>query len=167
MESDFGRKDADGSADAYSSAAASEALKELNADGARLADRVVTPWWYHGVLGVIVAAFVGSQVLDGAAPLFVVALGIVALPVLTTAYSRRYGVTVTRPAGRRSRRLLFGTVAVLVVAMIAAIVLTFIDVSPWWVLVPTTAAFIATVVFGRRYDDALRGELTRNGDARL
>lgn len=139
------------------------ALSTLDADGERLAGRVVTPWWYHVSLGAIVAAFVASQALPAGASAALLALGILALPLLTTIYSRRYGLTITQPAGRRSRRLLLSTLAILISAMACGVVIKLTGAEPWWVLAPAAVAFAATVVLGRRYDDALRGELARPG----
>ncbi|HET6393633.1 MAG TPA: hypothetical protein VFG13_12495 [Blastococcus sp.] len=51
MESDGGTMDA--------TAAAAE-LAALDADRAALADRVVQPWWYDALLGLLVAGFVSS-----------------------------------------------------------------------------------------------------------
>lgn len=148
-------------------AAAREALRQLQDDGSRLAVRVVTPWWYHPVLGVIVAAFAGSQVLPGMAAIWIVAIGIVLLPVLTITYSRRYGVSTTQPAGPRSHRLLLTMLTVLILAMVSSLAIKFLALSAWWGIIPAAFAFFATVMLGRRYDDALRDELGgKTGQAR-
>lgn len=148
-----------GGAPRPSSAQARDVLSSLDADGTRLAARVVTPWWYHLTLGVIVAVFVGSQALPGSASIGLVALGIIALPILVTVYNRRYGVSISQPTGPRSRRLLFTTVAVLVVAMLSSLVFKMIGFDPWWALIPAVLAAAATTLLGRRYDNALRSEL--------
>lgn len=140
-------------------AAAREALAQLQDDGSRLASRVVTPWWYHLALGVIVAAFAGSQVLPAITSLWIVAIGIVLLPVLTITYGRRYGVSTTQPAGPRSKRLLLTMLTVLILAMVSSLAIKFLALSAWWGIVPAVFAFFATLLLGRRYDDALRDEL--------
>ena len=142
------------------SAEARDALSALDADGASLAERMVTPWWYHLCLGLIVAVLTGAQALPGAYSIIVIALGIIAIPLLTTAYNQRYGISTTQPAGPRSRRLLFIAVAFLVVAMVSALVLKLTEQNPAWGLVPAAVAAVATVLIGRRYDDALRAELS-------
>ena len=146
-----------------SPAEAQAALAALDVDAVRLAERVVTPWWYHPALGLIVALLVGAQALAPTPAIILTVLGVVLLPVLAAVYTRRYGVSVTRPAGPRSRRLLFATIAVLALAMVSVLVLRAADASPWWAVVPVAIAFMATVALGRRYDDALRGELAHNG----
>ncbi|WP_126412798.1 hypothetical protein [Acidipropionibacterium jensenii] len=140
-------------------ASARETLRQLQDDGSRLAARVVTPWWYHPALGAIVAAFVGSQVLPGSTAIWIVAVGIMLLPVLTITYNRRYGVSTTQPAGSRGKRLLLTLLAILILAMVSSLAIKFLAFSPWWGLIPAVSALLATVVLGRRYDDALRDEL--------
>ncbi|MEO2134986.1 hypothetical protein E5344_10065 [Microbacterium laevaniformans] len=147
-------------------AAAREVLAQLQDDGSRLASRVVTPWWFHPALGVIVAAFAGSQALPGIASIWIVAIGIAVLPVLTITYGRRYGVSTTQPAGPRSRRLLLTMLTVLILAMVSSLAIKVLALSAWWGIIPAAFAFSATVVLGRRYDDALRDELGgRTGQA--
>lgn len=140
-------------------AQAREALKSLNSDGAALSRRVVTPWWYHSALGLIVAGMIGSQVMPGVASTMVVALCVVAIPVLTTTYSRRYGVTITQPAGPRSKRLLLMTLGVALVAVLGGVAIKLTGSSAWWIILPAVVAFVVTVILGRKYDDALRGEI--------
>ncbi|AWB86352.1 hypothetical protein C3E77_06820 [Mycetocola zhujimingii] len=126
----------------------------------------MTPWWYHVALGAIVALFVASQAMPTAAMSVAIVLGIVALPVLTTVYSRRYGVSVSQPAGPRGRRLLLMTLGVLVAAMLSGVALKLAGIALSWVMVPAVLAFIVTVVLGRRYDDALRREIAARTHAR-
>ena len=135
------------------------ALEDLEYDGATLAARIVTPTWYHPVLGVITAVFAGALALPGAWPVMAVATGIVAIPVLTPTYTRRYGVAVSKPVGPHSRRLLRVMIAVLIAAMMSALALKLLGIDPWWALVPAAITFATTVVVGRRYDDALRQEI--------
>lgn len=157
MENDSGH--AGDQSDRPEAAAAQEALRQLQDDGSRLAARVVTPWWYHPALGAIVAAFAGSQALPGAAAIWIVAIGIVLLPVLTITYNRRYGVSTTQPAGPRSKRLLLTTLTILILAMASSLAIKFLALSAWWGLVPAAVVFVATIALGHRYDDALRDEL--------
>jgi hypothetical protein len=138
---------------------AQTALDDMTRDQQHLAARIITPWWYHPALGLITAVFAGGHALPGAWPLGAIVLGIAAIPVLTTAYARTAGVVVTKPAGPRSRRLLLATLLVLVAAMSCSIAFKFLGVSPWWALIPAGVTFVATVVLGRRYDEALRQEI--------
>lgn len=145
-----------------SASEAADILSRLSADRPRLAKQVVTPWWYHPALGLIVSVLVLAQVLSPPLSISLVTLGIIAIPVLTTAYSRRYGLSLTQPTGKRSGRMLLASVGVLALAMAGALVVRLTEVSSWWVLPVVISAFVATVVLGRRYDKMLRKELAQD-----
>lgn len=138
---------------------ARETLASLDDDGARLAERVVTPWWYHPILAAIVAATVISQALPGTWGVTLLPLAIIAIPLLMLAYTKHSGVATTQPAGPRSKRLLLVLVSIMILAMASTIAFKVTDSSPWWALVPAAIAAGATVVLGRRYDAVLRQEL--------
>jgi hypothetical protein len=139
---------------------AAEQLADIHQARAAVADRLVTPWWYHPALGALLAGYVvgisvgGTGVKIASGVLFaaaVVALGDV--------YRRRTGVWVSGfDAGRASRW------AIALGALIGAVVLTawattsYTDLRwPVWVL--AVAGFAGTVVIGRRFDSALRAQL--------
>ncbi|PPF78429.1 hypothetical protein [Pseudoclavibacter sp. Z016] len=159
MASDFEDQTPDSRATSPSRDQAQAALDDLGHDSQGLAARIVTPWWYHPALGVITAIFAGAHALPGAWPMVLLVLGIVAIPILTTTYSRRFGVVVTKPAGPRSKRLLLATLGVLVAAMMSSLAFKFLSIDPWWALIPAGVTFMATVILGRRYDEALRQEV--------
>lgn len=159
MENDFWRDGPDDSTTRSAAAQARGVLHDLNVDGAELSKRVVTPWWYHSALALIVAVFIGSLAVPGALSTMVVVLGVIALPLLTTAYSRRYGITITQPAGPRSKRLLLATLGIALAALLAGVAIKLVAVSPWWTYLPAAVAFVATLVLGRGYDSALRSEI--------
>ncbi|TQJ31302.1 hypothetical protein [Microbacterium sp. SLBN-146] len=138
-------------------------LDGLTADGASLATRVVTPWWYHLTLGLVVATIVMSQTLPAPLSIGLVVAGIVSLPVITTTYTRRYGVSASSPVGPRTRRLLVTTLIVLAAGMVAALAIRATEQSAWWGLLPAGVVLFATIVLGRRYDAALRLELAGGG----
>lgn len=140
-----------------------DTLAGLDVDRALLAERVVTPWWYHPILGGIVALLVGAQALPGVLSVTVLALGVVMIPVLVTVYTRRYGVSVTGSVGPRTRRLMAVLVGVLTVGMVSNLIIKFTGVGPAWGLVGAVICGAVTVVLGRRYDDLLRTELASGG----
>lgn len=152
--------------DAPSPAEARAALTALDADGALLAQRVATPWWYHPILALIVAAIIGSQALPGNGGLVVLPLALLGLTLLVVTYTRHTGVSTTRPAGPRSRRLLFVLVCLMMVGLVSSTALKLTGSSPTWALLPAAVVALATLVLGRRYDDALRTELARPTSAR-
>lgn len=140
-----------------------DTLAELDIDQALLAERVVTPWWYHPILGGIVALLVGAQALPEVLSVSVLALGVVMIPVLVTVYTRSYGVSVTGPVGPRTRRLMAVLVGVLTVGMVSNLIIKFTSVEPAWGLVGAVICGAVTAVLGRRYDDLLRTELASGG----
>lgn len=135
------------------------ALRDVSKDGGTLAAQIITPWWYHPALGVITAVFVVAHALPGVWPVVAIAIGIIAIPVLTTTYASRFGVAVSKPAGPRGRRLLLVVLAVLVGGMALSLAFKVLELAPWWALVPAVITFAVTVILGRRYDDALRREI--------
>lgn len=145
--------------DPLAPAYALNALSDLDRDSANLAERVVTPWWYHAALGAIVALTVAAQALPQPAASTLVVLGILAIPLVMHSYGRRHGLATTQPAGPRSRRLLLISVGVLVGAFIAVLAFKLIGVPEVWLLLPASVAGMATVALGRRYDVALRQEI--------
>lgn len=148
-----------------SPADARRALLDLEDDGATLAARVVTPWWYHPAVGGIVAVVVCVQALPFPWSLVVLPLAVLGLPGVVVAYRRRYGVWVAEPAGPLSRRLYRAMIATFLLSFAAALVVRYTTVPDVWVLLPAAAAFVAAVVLGPWYDDALRRELAGSGRA--
>lgn len=98
MENDSGSGASDGDA-------AREALSALDADGARLAQRVITPWWYHPILGVIVALMIFGVAYPGALGFGLVAIGVIGIALLVRVYTLRTGVWISRAAGPSTRQL--------------------------------------------------------------
>jgi len=162
MENDSSRNDATDPQGLPSPLEAREMLSHLEDDGSALSERLVTPWGYHLIMGVIVALLVGSQALPVAVSGILLALGFIAVPVLTITYARRYGISIGQPAGPRSKRIVLITVGVLVLGMIANMVIKFVGLSPWWGLIPAALAFTATILLARRYDNALRNDIAGN-----
>lgn len=166
MENDLGAQGRGEGESPLSADEARAALAGLDSDGAALAERIVTPVWYHPILGGLVAVLVVATALPGGASSIVLALGVVGLVLLVLEYRRRYGVLTTQPAGRRSRRLLAVMVVVVMSCMVSSLVVKLAELPLWWMLAPALLAMVVTVVLGRRYDAALRSEIGRGGGAR-
>ena len=147
-------------------AEAHAALSGLAADATRLAERVVTPRWYHPTLGAIVALICCTQALPSPASVAFLPVALFALPLLALAYRQRYGLWIAQPTGARSRRLLAALVTLVLLSFCAALVVKFTTVDYGWVLLPAAIAFVGSVLLGRRYDDALRRELAGSGGGR-
>ncbi|ATG50707.1 hypothetical protein CFK38_03615 [Brachybacterium vulturis] len=135
------------------------ALDALDEDASQLAGRLVSPWWYHLVLGVIVAAAIGAQALPTVPSVSVIMLVVLWIPVLMRSYTSRYRISMTRPAGPRSRRMLLLILAVLALLVASGVVLKIASLPQWWVLLPAGVGVVATVLLGRRYDAVLRSEV--------
>ncbi len=127
---------------------------------------MVTPAWYHPTLGAIVALICCTQALPSPASLAFLPVALFALPALVLVYRRRYGVWIADPAGPRSRRLLSAFVVLVVLSFGAALAVKHTPVGYGWVLVPAAVGLAASVLLGRRYDDAVRHELAGPGGGR-
>lgn len=155
MESDGGTMDA--------TTAAAE-LAALDADRAALADRVVQPWWYDALLGLLVAGFVSSYstrhpwIICGALVVFLAGLrGLVAV------YRRITGMWVNglRPgATQRATRVWFVVYAVVIAA--AAVVEYGLEIRGAMVVAGLVLGVTIAVIsqwWARIYVAELRGEL--------
>lgn len=152
MENDSGSGASDGDA-------AREALSALDADGARLAQRVITPWWYHPILGVIVALMIFGVAYSGALGFGLVAIGVIGIALLVRVYTLRTGVWISRAAGPSTRQLQRVLMVINIVLMGTALALRVTEPAPWWALLPALSGLFATWVMGRHYDRELRREL--------
>lgn len=164
MATEFGRDSSGAPGPAPSSRQAQDVLAGLDADQALLAQRIVTPWWYHPVLGGILAVIVISYaLLPLGYPFLAVAAGLVAMVLLLRSYSRHYGVEVTGWLGPRTRRLQVAVGILVGACILSSSVIMLVGVSAWWALLPAAAVFSGVIVLGRRYDEAMRGEMARGG----
>ncbi len=148
-----------------------EALADVTASRESVADRLVTPWWYHPILGALLAAIVLVSALDAATwiVLVVTVSCAVGMGILAGAYQRVTGLWVDlRNTGPRSRRWWLAYAAVVLITIGLAIAPSFTDVAypvPVAVLI-ATVVLAATIILGRRIDTALREEI-RSGSASL
>ncbi|MDP9793565.1 hypothetical protein J2S43_002077 [Catenuloplanes nepalensis] len=125
-----------------------------------LADRLVTPWWYHPVLGLAAAGFVvgygfGNTVvrLASALAFILVCLG------LAHVYKRRAGVWVSGLDAGRAGRWAKATGALVGITAITAWAIGSYTGLDWLIWCIAAFAFVAAVVVGRRFDAALRAQL--------
>lgn len=139
-----------------------ESLAAVSSSRSEIADRLVTPWWYHPALG----ALLGVQALIVGASLGTAGLALMLFPILgmlglATVYSHMTGIDLSSLGGRgRQARGLqwvlfgFGTAGLLVSVVLGNFMA--IGWVPW--AVAGFELVMATVV-GRAYDRALRAEL--------
>lgn len=140
------------------------ALADVAATRESVADRLVTPWWYHPILGVLLSAIVLVYALDlsNLVKVAVAIAGAAGMGVLVGAYQRLTGLWVDmRNLGPVSRRWWLAYVAVVIV-VIGVPLLTVVTgwiLPTWLAIVLTVSALVATVVLGRRVDAAMRREI--------
>ena len=133
------------------------AIAQARAD---LADRLVTPWWYHPVLGLLFGAYV---VVVGLANTILRSLAVVFFLffawLLMSAYRRMTGVWVnsTMPGPARRWAIAMGLISGVIVAG-GIMVGQFAD-APWVVWSLGALACVVIMVLGRRYDTVLRAQL--------
>jgi hypothetical protein len=135
---------------------AADALAAIGRQRRLAADRLVTPWWYHPALGVLVGGFVATRAIDSTVvQMLALVLFFAGLALLVSAYRRITGLWVSGyrrgPAGRVTWLLVVAYVAAIAGAYLAGGVAAFLAAG--------AAIAVATVVLGRRFDQALREEL--------
>lgn len=124
------------------------------------ADRLVTPWWYHPILG---ALFAGYALTIALGDRWVLLAGVVVffagLALLVGAYRRKTGIWLSgfEAGGATKWAYLMGVVGGL--GIVAAVLLSYTDASDAWVWAVAVAMGVAIVPIGRTYDRELRAEL--------
>ena len=146
-----------------------DALADVATTRAAIADRLITPWWYHTALGAILAALVVVGALDlHNAIRLPVALGCaVGIGMLVTAYQCVTGLWVdVRNLGPVSARwwALYAVPALVIVGASLLPSLTHVSFSAGVAASLAAAIFLGTIVLGRKMDAALRAEI-RSGAA--
>ncbi len=141
------------------SRSARESLDLVAGARAAAADRLVTPWWYHPILGLLAAQLVLGYGLGASAVRAVcLVVYVVGIGVLAQAYKRMTGVWVSGLRPGRARRSAITIGVLIAVTMMAAVVLSHVAGAAWVVLA-AACAFAACVGLGRHYDAVLRAEL--------
>lgn len=139
---------------------ASDALTVIGEARAAAADRLVTPWWYHPILGFLVSAYVIGFSLGNTlvrAVSLVLFLG--GCLLLVRAYRRLTGVWISGfDAGPASRWawILGGATAT---AMLGSLIIAWTTSLVWPTWCIAVAAGVGVVIVGRRFDVALRAQL--------
>ncbi|PYY49439.1 hypothetical protein [Curtobacterium sp. MCBD17_023] len=141
-------------------ARAREALAAVEATRAYVADRLVTPWWYHPTLGLLTAAYLVGYTLGGTVVRMSVLIAFfVGLGALVSVYRRRTGVWVSgHRAGAATRWAVAMGVSAVVVVVTAMVVHAATGLL-WPVWAGAAVLFVLIVALGRRFDARLRSEL--------
>ena len=124
------------------------------------ADRLIAPWWYHPVLGLLAAAFVVAITIGGTVVTISVAIVyFVGLGLLMGAYKAKTGLWIN---GLRAGNASWWTVPLMIVmvaCMGAGYYLHTAQGLDWPAWVAGVMVFAAVNVFGRYFDVALRAQL--------
>lgn len=136
-------------------AEARRALEALATDRGVLADRMVTPAWYHPTLAALVFVLVAGY---GFARLWQIALVVYAagLVWLTTAYRRIVGVWTSNWTRIGGRRYAIGLIVVLLAGLGLSNAARSGAVPWWWALVSGALSGLGVLWVGPRVDAALR-----------
>jgi hypothetical protein len=127
---------------------------------AAVADRLVTPWWYHPILGLLLAGYVVGLSFGGTlVRAIVVAVFVLACFALMQAYRRVTGVWISGFEAGRASRWAQALSALAVITLTAGWAIADFSDLTWPVWVLAAAAFVGTIVLGRQFDVALRAQL--------
>lgn len=156
MENDHPRTAAPTPEDA---AAALDLVDQARVD---LADRLVTPRWYHPILGLLQSAFVVSLDLPSPWRFILLILGLAGLGALFRAYTRVTGLGTGGDYVKLAGGWVVGLIALVLAAMAAVL---FTD-QLWVTVAAAVGVFVATIVFGRQADATVRARLRAGVRAR-
>ncbi|RSM58373.1 hypothetical protein DMB66_29310 [Actinoplanes sp. ATCC 53533] len=137
-----------------------EDLAIIAAARAAVADRLITPMWYHPIFGLLLAGYVlGVSLGDTTARLITSLLFAGGCLALASAYRRLTGVWISGfEAGPASRWAV--ALGVLLGALVAAgWAITYWTGLSWPAWCLAAVAFAAGNVLGRKFDTALRAQL--------
>jgi hypothetical protein len=135
--------------------AAAAQLSALRADRAALAARVVQPWWYDALLGVLLFAFLASYAFDVPwVPLIALVPFALGLRWLIATYKRLTGVWV-----EPDRRVWFVWIPLVLVVLVPAFVLAEGFDQHWAMVVAGAVLGITVAVLSRRWTRRWAAEL--------
>lgn len=142
---------------------AKEAREALAAVGRARSDaavRLVTPRWYHPVLGLLAAALLLAVALGS--PVVVIAAALLCclgMGILVGAYKENTGVWISGLRAGKASRWACLLMAVYLVCVLAAVVPGRLGGMAWPAWLAAAVLAVATVAIGWRFDEALRAQL--------
>lgn len=137
-----------------------EALAMASGARAAAAERLVTPWWYHPILGLLVGGyFVAAALGDTTVRLIGAVAFFAGLVALVSAYRRMTGVWISGLQAGRAGRWAYALTGVLVVTTAAGLAVTWSTSLTWPAWAAAAVMAIAVILLGRRFDMALRARL--------
>lgn len=139
---------------------AREALSAIGDARAAAAERLVAPWWYYPVLGLLAAGAVLMASLGnvfvflGTLWVFTVGLG-----VLMGLHRERTGLWIPAFRSGRASRWAWLLLATYAVCVPAAIIAGRLASTEWAAWLAAVVLFAATAVAGSRFNEALQAQL--------
>jgi len=139
---------------------ARSALNSVAAQRALVADRLITPWWYHPILGGLLGICLASCATHSI-PLILTAEAVyfVGLAFLVRAYRRLTGVWVIGYRKGHAGRVMGALIASFVGLILVAVVLDYGFGFRWAFAGAGIVVVPVVVALGHRFDDALRADL--------
>ena len=138
-----------------------EHLSAIAETRAAVADRLITPWWYHPALGVLAAGYLlalglGSiAIMLAGGVLFIVGAG-----ALASAYRRLTGIWISGfDAGGTASRWAKAIGGMVGVSAVASYFIGHYTDLRWPVWCIAVLGFAACLLLGNRFDTALRAQL--------
>lgn len=148
---------------AHETQEAQEAQVSLAAiEGARAnaADRLVTPWWYHPILGLLAGAFAVAYTIGGIVVMIVAFLVFfVGIGILVGTYKKKTGMWINGLTAGKASWWTLPLALIMVAGMGGAYYLHAERGLDWPAWVVGVVVFVAVNIFGRRFDVALRSQL--------
>lgn len=146
--------------DAQEAREAQVALASIEGARANAADRLVTPWWYHPILGLLAGAFVVAYTIGGIAVMITAALVFfLGIGILMGSYKKQTGVWINGLKAGKASRWTVPLALIMIAGMGGAYYLHAEHGLDWPAWVAGVIVLVAVNVFGRRFDIALRRQL--------
>ncbi len=124
------------------------------------ADRLITPWWYHPVMGALTVVLMMTLALRDDLWMLVGPLVFFAgLGLLVLAYRRKTGVWISGLDSAAAAPLASLAGIAVGVGLVGALAMGVLDVPAGFIWALAAAVFVAIVVLGRRFDQVLRADL--------
>ena len=137
-----------------------EQLSIITEARAAVADRLITPWWYHPILGLLVVGYLVGISLGGTTVRLITAvLFAIGCGLLVRTYRHLTGVWASGVNAGRAIRWARALAAVVVVCLTVSWGIAYWTELTWPVWCLAVVVFIGTISLGRRFDTALRAQL--------
>lgn len=139
---------------------AAEQLAAINDSRAAAADRLITPWWYHPVLGLLVAGYTVAYSLGNTVVRLVgVLVFLGACVALIRAYRHLTGIWISGHRAGRASRWAYAMGGLIGIGLAGGLgIAAFTDLR-WAVWVIAAVLFVGVIVLGHRFDRAVRAQL--------